>query len=163
MHRPFVNEGAGVSNGLTFREQDEITAKEKKTKVCSHCKKEKSLSKFSKNKSNKDGIAYWCKKCMNVAMHEWQKRNPHKIRNKQLEYDYNLTLDEYNKMFNQQKGCCAICGIHQSKLKQALCVDHNHKSGKIRKLICKACNYKVGIVENNNFEKICNYLDKYDD
>ncbi len=58
--------------------------------------------------------------------------------------NYGITYDEYITMFEQQDGYCAICGIHQSELKQALCVDHNHKTGIVRGLLCNACNTLLG-------------------
>lgn len=66
----------------------------------------------------------------------------------QREYDlkrnYNLTTERYNELFNSQGGCCAICGIPQSELKRCLCVDHDHKTGKIRGLLCNQCNHGLG-------------------
>lgn len=46
------------------------------------------------------------------------------------------------KPLEEQKGCCAICGKHQSKLKSKLHVDHCHVTGKVRQLLCKTCNIK---------------------
>ena len=51
------------------------------TKRCSHCKEIKSVSKFSKNKNRKDGLTYWCKKCIS----ERDKRYYQKHRTKCLE------------------------------------------------------------------------------
>lgn len=68
-------------------------------------------------------------------------------RKSDLKSRYNITLKQYNQMFENQKGCCAICGIHQSKLDKSLGVDHNHITGKIRKLLCCKCNSAVGTYE----------------
>ena len=46
-------------------------------------------------------------------------------------------------------GRCAICGRHQSELSRKFAVDHDHKTGKIRGLLCARCNYIVGAVESN--------------
>lgn len=61
-----------------------------------------------------------------------------------LKRKYNITLEEYNKIFELQNGCCAICGKHQSSLRRSLCVDHNHSTGKIRGLLCDICNHGLG-------------------
>ncbi|MBE3145017.1 MAG: endonuclease VII domain-containing protein [Planctomycetes bacterium] len=53
---------------------------------------------------------------------------------------YGLNVESYNKIFAQQEGKCAICGIHQSELNKSLSVDHCHVSGKIRGLLCTYCN-----------------------
>lgn len=95
-----------------------------KTKFCSKCNKIKPINKFGKHKRHKDGLATICLLCE---------------QNRRLGR-YNLTLKQYKELFNIQNGCCAICNKHQSQLKHKLHVDHNHKTGIIRGLICKGCN-----------------------
>ena len=58
---------------------------------------------------------------------------------------FNITLEKYNEMFDNQKGCCAICGKHQSEFKKALCVEHCHTTGKVRGLTCHQCNTIIGM------------------
>jgi hypothetical protein len=77
---------------------------------------------------------------------------------------YGLTMEQYNEMFNNQNGCCAICGIHQSELKRKLFVDHCHESGEVRKLLCNHCNLMLGNANDNKdilFNAI-QYLEEYD-
>jgi hypothetical protein len=75
---------------------------------------------------------------------------------------YNLTIEEYNKLFNIQNGKCAICGRHQNELIKALAVDHNHITGNVRGLICVRCNRAIGMFEDNIslLEKAIVYLKK---
>ena len=47
----------------------------KKTKVCTKCGETKCVSKFSKNKTNKDGLSYSCRKCRKA----WREANKEKI------------------------------------------------------------------------------------
>ena len=47
-----------------------------KTKICSHCGKEKNVSEFTKNKRKKDGLCYWCKQCRK----EYDRRNNKEIK-----------------------------------------------------------------------------------
>jgi hypothetical protein len=75
--------------------------------------------------------------------HVEQKINYHYL------YKYGITLVDYNKMFEEQGGCCAACGEYQSKFKRSLAVDHDHKTGKIRGLLCKNCNAALGNVRDN--------------
>lgn len=56
---------------------------------------------------------------------------------------------EYNKLFFKQSGCCAICNKHQSVFKKTLCIDHDHKTGKVRGLLCDNCNRGVGLLGDN--------------
>ena len=71
-------------------------------------------------------------------------------RNAALKHSFGITLDDYNKMFNNQNGKCAICGKHQTEFKEALSVDHCHRTGKIRGLLCKNCNTALGLMKDNS-------------
>lgn len=62
---------------------------------------------------------------------------------------FGLTTEHYDAMFNKQEGKCAICGIHQSELKPALCIDHNHQTNKIRGLLCGKCNRGLGYLNDS--------------
>lgn len=66
-----------------------------------------------------------------------------------LKSKYNLSLCDYNKMFNNQEGCCAICGRHQSKLTKVLSVDHNHGTEEVRGLLCSKCNTFIGYINED--------------
>lgn len=61
----------------------------------------------------------------------------------------NVTPVEYNELFAQQNGCCAICGRHQSNLTKRLAVDHNHITGEIRGLLCHKCNQGIGLLQDD--------------
>jgi hypothetical protein len=70
----------------------------------------------------------------------WRLANPEKNRkmrrNSNLKKEFGITLEDYNKMFAEQKGYCAICKIHQLNTTQKrLVVDHDHKINKIRGFI----------------------------
>ena len=73
---------------------------------------------------------------------------------------YNMTIDEYNEMFDDQKGCCSICGIHKDRLTRALAVDHDHKTNKVRGLLCSYCNSGLGYFKDdiNKLKKAIEYL-----
>lgn len=57
---------------------------------------------------------------------------------------FGITTDDYNDLFNKQGGCCAICGNHQSNFTKALAIDHCHKTGRVRGLLCMICNTALG-------------------
>jgi hypothetical protein len=54
---------------------------------------------------------------------------------------YGITPELFTRMVDDQGGACAICG--ETKV-NTLCVDHDHKSGVVRGLLCKACNFGLG-------------------
>ena len=58
-------------------------------------------------------------------------------------YGIHLATKEYEQLFEFQNGNCAICEVSQSVLPHKLCVDHDHKTGVIRGLICKPCNAMI--------------------
>lgn len=70
-----------------------------------------------------------------------------------LRYKYNLTLEQYAEMHKVQGGACAICGYPESRLRLGkllpLVVDHDHKTGRIRGLLCCDCNTSIGKMKDN--------------
>lgn len=77
-----------------------------------------------------------------------------------LKRAYNVTLEEYEKKLKEQNYCCAICNRHQSKFKRKLAIDHDHKTGKVRDLLCAGCNVDVSVVEDR-LEVLLKYLNKH--
>lgn len=75
--------------------------------------------------------------------------------------NYGITLADYNAMFDKQKGKCAICKTHQMNIKQKLCVDHCHTTGKVRALLCNKCNVSLGTYENADIPALKRYVDKH--
>lgn len=74
-------------------------------------------------------------------------------RNKILLNKYGITLAQYNQMLKEQGGVCAICKqpeqmLYKGKPKR-LCVDHDHKTGKVRGILCQRCNTTLGRYEDN--------------
>ncbi len=68
-------------------------------------------------------------------------------RKKWLWQEYKMTPEEYNMMSFKQKGRCAICRKHWTWTDRRLVVDHDHKTGKVRGLLCFKCNITLGIIE----------------
>ena len=91
---------------------------------------------------------------------KYNKENPLKRKNAVLKNVYGITLVQYNEMFETQEGKCAICQRHQNELTRTLCVDHDHKTNKVRALLCVTCNTDVSVVENR-LEEMTNYLNKH--
>jgi len=59
---------------------------------------------------------------------------------------YGLTLEEYNTKLKKQKSVCLIC---EKKDRKTLSVDHNHKTKKVRGLLCQKCNTGIGMFQDN--------------
>lgn len=77
--------------------------------------------------------------------------NPAVYKHHNLMQSYGLSLEDFKRMVVAQKGRCAICGRHHSKCPKGkgrrprvrLCVDHDHKTGVVRGLLCHNCNSRL--------------------
>lgn len=71
--------------------------------------------------------------------------DPDAHRSGRLKAIYGITLADYRAMYAEQEGKCAICSTHcPDHGKSGLVVDHCHKKGHIRKLLCHHCNKGIG-------------------
>lgn len=118
------------------------------TKKCSVCSEVKPIESFFKKKGCTFGVRGICKLCHQAETKKWKKTNPRKLFHYALKH-YDLTIDAYNDLFNNQNGRCKTCGVHQTELKKKLCVDHNHATNRVRGLLCDACNVALGRVKEN--------------
>lgn len=118
-----------------------------KERKCSRCKKIKKKDEF--------GLSDWklrhlyCSTCRSDASFiHYHKRKNH-LKN------YGITPDLYNKMFLEQKGLCAICNQKEKRKSKwkgeifLLSVDHDHKTGKVRELLCASCNLIIGNINES--------------
>ena len=138
-------------------------------KTCTKCGIEKDISAFGKDGQKKDGLSPQCRKYRAVVgkryyennkeyhakVHkEWRKKNPQwkpnpRGRNATLKCRYNISESDYNDMFIEQGGRCAICGKHQTELSRILHVDHCHETDKVRGLLCGVCNRGLGMFSDS--------------
>jgi N12 class adenine-specific DNA methylase len=80
-----------------------------------------------------------------------------------LKKDYDMDLQEYDAMLEQQGGVCAICSRpEQAKGIDRLAVDHDHVTGKVRGLLCSSCNRGIGCFKEdiNLLRGAVSYLEK---
>jgi Recombination endonuclease VII len=100
---------------------------------------------------------------------QYRKDNKDKLKCKDLQKNYGISLEEYNGMLMSQKGVCRICGNpekdkhNSSENKRKLAVDHCHRSGKVRGLLCGACNKGLGYFKDNpeSLQAAIKYLKDY--
>ncbi len=91
-----------------------------------------------------------CKLCYDREYRK-DKNWPEKMRRYNLKRGYNLTPEQYDLMLKKQNGVCAICESFRplSHKETTFHVDHNHKTGKIRGLLCARCNTGLGGFQDN--------------
>ena len=76
-----------------------------------------------------------------------------------LKRTYDLSTKEYDKMYQEQNGRCAICDAPHD----VLCVDHNHTTSEVRGLLCKNCNSGIGKLSDSPalLHRAISYLNYY--
>lgn len=79
-----------------------------------------------------------------------------------LKRKYGITLEQYDELLEKQNGSCAICSKHSSTFKTALAVDHDHRTGRIRGLLCTHCNYRMVAKHRDGdlLRKIADYIEQ---
>jgi len=151
---------------------------EPETKICTKCgnKCPATTEYFYTDKNHKDGLRSWCILCCREAQltehgkeanrRICQKRKlalgyRRKTRTARLKHYYGLTLEEYDQILETQNGVCKICGSINLDGRR-LYIDHDHKTGKIRGLLCHKCNSMLGYVNDdiNVLLKAVSYLRK---
>ena len=125
-------------------------------KQCSKCGDILPIYKFGQRKRNPDGLRSQCKDCESTDQKERRKRQLEedylgtrlKERAHNLKRMFGMTLEEYDEKLVNQYGGCKICGLTCVSGKR-LAVDHDHKTGKIRDLLCTNCNVGLGKFQDN--------------
>lgn len=122
-------------------------------KCCPRCKQTKAVAEFARNQS-------YCRQCRAEYARRSREKNPEKFRLRNREYrknypekrrltsrrsdlkrNYGLTLAGYNAIRENQNNLCACCG---EALKELTAVDHCHRTGVVRGLLCFKCNTGLG-------------------
>jgi hypothetical protein len=68
-------------------------------------------------------------------------------KNRNLQYIYGITLEDFKRMHREQGEGCYLCKRNiQGK---NIHIDHDHETGKIRKLLCSNCNTALGLLSDN--------------
>jgi hypothetical protein len=98
---------------------------------------------------------------------KWRAVNPEKAKNSDLKKRFGITLSDYERMFEEQNGVCAICEQPEKSHQRdgspsSLVVDHCHDTKKIRGLLCHHCNRGIGFLQDSSdiLLKAAVYLDE---
>jgi hypothetical protein len=136
-------------------------------KKCIACGIEKDLSLFHKAGFESDGRQKYRSRCSDcikpVTKNRYHSNKEHlrkTVRNHQLKAMYGITADDYEKMKEEQRDKCFLCG---GKDKKRLSVDHCHDTGRVRKLLCSSCNFALGLFRDNPelLRKAADYVERY--
>lgn len=149
-------------------------------RLCTKCG---SPGKFYRDATRPDGIHSICAKChkdsttkrmatdpgarikQRNTSRRWRLANPEESRraivNATLKAKYGITLVRYEAMLDEQNGGCAVCKSKPEK--QRLHVDHDHATGKVRALLCQACNVSIGKMKDSPelLRKLAAYIEEH--
>ncbi len=80
-----------------------------------------------------------------------RQRHSDRLKDYRLRKKYGITLEVFKEMLRTQGDGCVICSKPQTEGPRGrLCVDHDHKTNKIRGLLCHSCNRGVGLLQDNS-------------
>ena len=119
-------------------------------KACLRCGVVKPLGNFFHNSWRPDGLTAYCKPCVSKVSREWGRRHPEKLRAYTLKRKYGLSIEGFLELVEQQGGRCAVCVRKFAHVKDGH-VDHDHRSGKVRGVLCGSCNRGLGLFGDNRF------------
>jgi hypothetical protein len=125
-------------------------------KQCKGCHLWLTRDNFGIDNGMRDGMFYKCKSC--CAIHRKKYYDPNKARTRRLR-QYGITPNEYNRMLAEQGNVCAVCKRPETHIRnhltkntgetRLLSVDHDHKTGEARAILCSACNVALGRMDED--------------
>jgi Recombination endonuclease VII len=102
---------------------------------CPSCERAVALEDFGRSSYTPSGLASYCKACKNAASS-----------NAYFYRKYNLTQPELQELRDAQDDRCAICNAPEPEH-----LDHDHFSGRIRRLLCQRCNQGLGLFRDDPY------------
>ena len=131
----------------------EFKAKEKKQRIIKMSTKEEKerRKKYKQTEAGKRANKKYQqshKDLVNKNARLWKQKNPEKVKETGLKQKYKISLKEWKCLWDNQEGKCAICGKYFNSTSNAY-VDHDHKNGKVRGLLCLRHNLGIGTFDDN--------------
>jgi len=126
------------------------------SKACSKCGAEKPLTDFHLFKKGKLGRKPQCKSC--VA--QYHSTRSTERRSYYRAYHYGISAAQFEALWQQQGGACAICGETFLDDGRGCHIDHCHVQNVVRGLLCNRCNPGIGYFQNDpeKLKKAIHYL-----
>lgn len=139
-------------------------------KQCTICLKDLPLEDFSPSPKGKYGRMSRCRACDRKKHLDYKNNNREEVRLQgridHYRRTYGIHFSDIELYLIEQNNSCYICSTHLSFEDKKIYpqVDHDHKTGKIRKILCSRCNKFVGWIENYNslLPKALSYIKEHD-
>jgi hypothetical protein len=106
---------------------------------CADCGKDKQLAEFPRGTNPLPARPSRCKACKNARSRQRIKASWGNTRHYHLVQKYGMTAAEVEILKSSQGGLCAVC-----RCQPAVHVDHDHKTGQVRGVVCESCNGFLG-------------------
>jgi hypothetical protein len=152
--------------------------------ICNKCSQEKSLDMFHMKRTIASGYRKICKECRKIELRvynflpknvekrkgAWSRMSEDakakaKVLHKKnhLRRKFGITFEQFEEMQIRQNHSCSICSDKLSSDSRYVHIDHCHKTGSIREILCQKCNAALGMVRDNIdiLEKAIIYLKKH--
>lgn len=132
------------------------------TKVCRKCKVEYTLDNYYLSHGYRLNTCKLCEKERSRIYHAGASKELKQYWNRgTIKSRYGITREDYDGMLSSQNYVCAICS-KPDNIGWCLSVDHDHKTGKVRGLLCNSCNHGLGHFRDSPeiLIKAANYLGK---
>lgn len=138
--------------------ENDILFKQGKAR-CAACKNIKELSEFNNDKTKNNGKQNNCKECYRKKRKLIYKDKKELFATQQIKRKYGLSKTSLDELYRKQNNCCAICG-RLKREDEKFCIDHNHRTGKVRGLLCANCNLGIGHFNDDIFimQRVIEYL-----
>lgn len=135
-------------------------------KSCKQANPQPTINFRARQEQGSTKLQSWCRSCENARKQEQRQdpiyretelnknkqrdRTPEatlKRKEKKLIARYGITLEQQKQMLSNQNGKCGICPnlLNEDNLH----TDHNHKTGKVRGLLCVPCNHAIGLLQDS--------------
>lgn len=146
-------------------------------RLCSACGERKPPEAFRRNVKTTDRRMWRCRECLKKAHRSWVERNREHVRDMgrgnmrksradnpsrtkealrryRLKRDYGLTPEQYLALIESHDRKCAVCKravvpVPAPVRAEGACIDHDHKTGRIRGILCHACNRAIGMLRDD--------------
>ena len=126
---------------------------------CARCGVDKAPEDFPRHRGRPSGRHCNCKPCHNAQVRESRARQGGS-RKYHMKRRYGLTLEEFDALLAKQGFLCPIC-----LKRSAVLVDHDHRTGKVRGILCEMCNGGLGQFRDNPhaIEAAIEYLKRHEE
>lgn len=113
-------------------------------KQCRRCEEHLPLTEFALDRRSPDGYGTRCKRCRAEVRPYC---DPREAKDRFLRWKFGISLADYEALYEQQGGVCDVCSNGTTR---HLDIDHDHTTGKVRGLLCSACNTALGLLQEDS-------------